>query len=188
MKRIIWHWTAGAHSPNAVDREAYHFLIDGAGKIHAGDHVPEDNLDCTDDRYAAHTGGANTGAIGIALCAMAGASDKPFRIGRYPVTLAQVDALVALSGRLCREYGIPVHLDTVLSHAEVQPTLKIPQAGKWDIRWLPGMEHKLHDAVTIGNHLRARVRAWMQDVPDGVAFRPRPWTARLWAAAREWMG
>lgn len=71
MKRIIIHWTAGTGSPNSVDKHHYHYLIDSQGKIHNGIFTPEDNLNCYDGRYAAHTGGGNTASIGVAMCVCA---------------------------------------------------------------------------------------------------------------------
>jgi len=65
-------------------------------------------------------------------------------------------ALVALTARLCGQYAIPVQYDTVLSHAEVQRTLKVTQRGKWDITWLPGMT-QVGDPVAVGDGLRDRV-------------------------------
>lgn len=158
MRRIIWHWTAGTHTVSGLDRAHYHFIIDGAGKVHAGSLKPEDNLSTSDGRYAAHTRGCNTGSIGIAVAAMAGAVERPFNPGRFPITPAQIGALVALTRDLAGKYRIPVTRETILSHAEVQPTLKIAQRGKWDISWLPGMTAP-GDPVKVGDELRARVAA-----------------------------
>ncbi len=63
MNKIIIHWTAGTYQPNTTDLEHYHFLIDGEGKKHNGKYKPEDNENCNDGKYAAHTGGGNTGAL-----------------------------------------------------------------------------------------------------------------------------
>lgn len=156
MKRIIWHWSAGTHTPSAMDRQHYHFIIDGAGKVHPGNLPPEANLNTGDGQYAAHTRGCNTGAIGIAVAAMAGAVERPFASGKYPVTQAQVDALVRVTRELAAKYRIPVTRETILSHAEVQPTLKIAQRGKWDIAWIPGMAAP-GDPVKVGDKLRALV-------------------------------
>lgn len=71
-KRIILHWTAGTNYPNTTDLQHYHFLIDKDGKVYNGVYTPEDNLNCYDGKYAQHTGGGNTGSIGIAVCGMAG--------------------------------------------------------------------------------------------------------------------
>lgn len=191
MKRVIWHWTAGRHQPSGVDRAHYHFLIDGRGEVHDGTFPPEANERIVDGRgYAAHTRACNTGSIGVAVCAMAGAVERPFDAGRFPITPAQVDALVALTARLCREYGIPVAGRTVLSHAEVQPTLGIRQAGKIDIMWLPGME-AMGSPIAIGDRLRSLVRARMQDVPAPapvLTFTPRAMPESWWRRTLAWLG
>jgi hypothetical protein len=158
MKRIIWHWSAGAHTPSDLDKQHYHFIIDGAGKVHPGKFAPEANEKPQKGKYAAHTLNCNTGSIGIAVAAMAGAVERPFNAGSHPITPAQVDALVTLSRKLGAQYGIPVTPETMLSHAEVQPVLGIKQRGKWDIAWLPGMAIP-GDPVAVGNKLRARVKS-----------------------------
>ncbi len=97
--------------------------------------------------------------IGIAftaVAAMAGAVERPFSAGKHPITPAQVDALIKLVRDLCRGYGIPVTRETVLSHAEVQPTLGIKQRGKWDIAWLPGYAAPVNP-VRVGDDMRARI-------------------------------
>ena len=160
MQRVIWHWTAGSHKANATDRRHYHFIIEGDGTIVEGNHPPEANAVIRSpndgNTYAAHTRGLNTGSIGIALAAMRGATERPFSAGPSPITEAQLDALARLTARLCTQYGIPLQRDTVLTHAEVQPTLKVAQRGKWDICWVPGMSG-VGDPVAVGDGLRDRV-------------------------------
>lgn len=160
LQRIILHWSAGTHTVSALDRRHYHFIIDGAGAVHTGTHKPEANERPVSGKYAAHTLNCNTGSIGVALAAMAGAVERPFDAGKYPITADQVDALIALAARLCAQYGIPVSRKTVLSHAEVQPSLGIAQRGKWDIAWLPGMTGP-SDPVTVGDRLRAAIATAM---------------------------
>ena len=87
---------------------------------------------------------------------MVGAVERPFRAGPEPITPAQINALVLLTRELALKYKIPVTRETILSHAEVQPTLKIAQRGKWDIAWLPGMAAP-GDPVKVGDKLRAMV-------------------------------
>ncbi len=165
MIRIIWHWTAGSHTANTTDKRHYHFIIEGDGTVVAGNHLPEVNAVLhnpnSSSTYAAHTRGLNTGSIGIAVAAMRGAQERPFNAGPSPITEAQVEALVKLTARLCAQYDIQVERDTVLSHAEVQPTLKVAQRNKWDITWLPGMKG-VGDAVAVGDELRKAVREEMQ--------------------------
>lgn len=167
MKRIILHWSAGAHGASDLDRRHYHYVIEGSGRVVEGQFRPEDNESTRDGHYAAHTLNCNSGAIGVAVAAMAGAKERPFDHGAFPITPIQVEALVRLVAKLCAKYDIPVHRETVLSHAEVQPTLKIAQRGKWDITWLPGME-KPDDPVKVGDFLRAKIAGHMAAPP------PRP--------------
>lgn len=161
LRRVHWHWTTGAHQPNDYERSRYHFLIDRDGRIHHGLHRPEANARIVGDAYAAHTASANTGAIGVALCGMAGARERPFSPGSHPITELQIDALIEFTAQLCQTYGIRVTRRTVLSHAEVQPTLGIAQKAKWDIAWLPGMR-AAGDPVAIGDELRLRVMEAMR--------------------------
>ena len=67
FKNIVLHWTAGNYKPSAVDLLHYHYVVDKDGMVHTGKYTPNDNLNCTDGRYAAHCGGGNTGRIGIAI-------------------------------------------------------------------------------------------------------------------------
>lgn len=170
MQRIIIHWSAGAHTVSALDRQHYHYIVDDDGDVHAGIHPPEANRGpLASGRYAAHTLNCNTGSIGVAFAAMAGAVERPFGAGRYPITPAQVDAMAALCAELCRQYDIPVSRKTVLTHAEVQPTLGITQRGKWDVTWLPGMSGP-GAPVAVGDMLRARILAELAPaVPPSIA-------------------
>lgn len=168
LNKIIWHWSAGLHTPSNLDREHYHFIIDGEGKVHPGKWPVAANEKPVKGQYAAHTLNCNTGSIGIALAAMAGAVERPFDAGRFPITQKQVTALVGLARELGKQYGIPVTPETMLSHAEVQPVLGIKQRGKWDITWLPGMAIP-GDPVAVGNKLRAMVKA-----PTEKPAAPRP--------------
>lgn len=144
VTRIHWHWTAGNHAPNATDLRAYHGLIPGDG-------APSWPADPTASR--SHTLNANTGAIGLAVCAMAGAQERPFDPGRAPITPHQVCELARETARLCRHFDIPVSRWSTLSHAEIQPAFGIVQRWKWDITWLPGMAAP-GDPVAIGDRLR----------------------------------
>ena len=172
MERIIMHWTAGTHTASEVDKEHYHLLIEGDGRVVFGDYEISDNESVADNRYAAHTRNLNTGSIGVAVCAMLDARQVPFDPGKYPITEAQVQTLVREVARLANGYGIPITRQTVLSHAEVQPTLGVAQAGKWDIAWIPGWKNAT-DPVAVGDYLRALIRAEMS-APAPAATSPQP--------------
>jgi len=171
MNRIILHWSAGGHTPSNLDREHYHFIVAGDGSVVKGKWPVEANRKPVKGQYAAHTLNCNTGSIGVAVAAMAGAVERPFDPGKQPITPAQIDGLVRLVRDLCRGYGIPVTRQTVLSHAEVQPTLGIKQKGKWDIAWLPGMD-KPGDPVKVGDHLRGLISAQPKPVAPPAPQKP----------------
>ena len=178
MKRIVMHWTAGQNTPSNLDKEHYHYIVDGAGNVHRGKFPVSANIRPEKGKYAAHTLNLNTGSIGVAVAAMAGAVEHPFNAGKQPITKAQVSGLVGLCADLAREYGIDVTRETILSHAEVQPTLKVQQRGKWDIAWLPGMTAP-GDPVRVGDELRAMIRTAMQPAVDHVPEPSRP--TNFWA-------
>lgn len=161
LYRIHWHWTAGAEGLIDLEAEHYHFIIMGDGEVRSGNLMPEANGDPIRGEYAAHTLNANTGAIGIAIDAMAGAQERPFKWGSNPITEAQIESLCRLTAKLCKRYAIPVSRFSTLSHSEVQPTLGIRQRWKWDINVLPGMTAP-GDPIEIGDKLRARVREFME--------------------------
>lgn len=164
MKRIHLHWTGGSYTASSLDKEHYHFLIDGDLRLIRGKHPVTANLvigSKSSDLYAAHTKGANTGAIGISICSMAEAEDRPGRFGKYPLTEAQWQRAAEAIAELCKRYGIPVTDKTVLTHAEVQPNLGIKQNGKWDIARLP-FNQSLVGAKACGDDLRRRVKEALQ--------------------------
>lgn len=165
LHRIILHWTAGSEGVIELERRHYHLIIGQDARVYAGDHAPEANADISDGRYAAHTRALNTGSIGVALDGMAGAVERPFNAGTAPITSRMVQALVETVADLCVTYDIPLSPWTVLTHAEVQPTLGVWQRAKWDICWLPGMV-AAGDAVTIGGKIRDMIAAQM---PERVA-------------------
>lgn len=188
LKRIILHWTAGGYTPNTSDTRAYHFIIDGEGRVVEGNNPPEANARITNpgdgSTYAPHTGSANTGSIGVALAGMRGATEHPFQTGPDPIRTVQVQAMVKLVARLCKQYGIPVRREAVLSHAEVEETLGIKQRPRWDIKWLPGYDRP-RPAVSMGDDIRAMVvRELQEDTPSDTPSanegrKPQGWMAAL---------
>ncbi len=159
ISRIIFHWTAGQNKASDLDREHYHILIEGDGKLVRG--KPSIALNTEPKAkagYAAHTLNCNTGSIGVSLCGMAGAVESPFSAGKQPITRSQWNALAEVLAQLCKRYGIGADRKTVLSHAEVQTTLKITQRGKWDIARLP-FDTSIHGAIPIGDQMRSMVQS-----------------------------
>ena len=176
MKRIIMHWTGGSGKANSTDLDHYHEIAQGDGSRVMGRHKPEANLNPRSGRYAAHTRALNTGSIGLAMAAMRGAREVPFRPGSDPITPAQLDAFTDMVAEYCSTYGIKVTRRTVLTHAEVQPTLGVWQRSKWDITWLPDMTRPA-DPVAVGDRLRAAVLTKMLP-PPSIPQRVRIWAGR----------
>lgn len=156
LKGIVMHWTAGGAKASALDKQHYHYLVQQDGQIIPGACKPEDNISTSDGKYAAHTMNANTGRIGVSLCGMMGAVERPFQPGSAPITWLQIEVFCGLVADLCVRYSIPVTRLSVLSHAEVQPSLLIKQRGKWDIAWLPGMV-SVGNPVDVGDRLRRMI-------------------------------
>ena len=153
LSKITFHHTGGTYTPNQTDLNAYHFLIDGDGKIHKGKYKPEDNINCQDGVYARHCGGCNTGNIGIAVCAMYSTD--------YPIKRKQVEAACKLAAELCEKYGIRITNKTVLTHAEVGKMLPhSTSAGKIDIINLPCMA--VYGMENVGNVLRNKCQWYRQ--------------------------
>ena len=169
LHSIVLHWTAGAYGTIALELDHYNLLVDMFGKPIPGTHKPEANADISDGVYAAHTRGANTGRIGAAMDAMANADERPFWAGTAPITPRQFTGFCEAVADLCETYWIPVSRWTVLTHAEVETTLGIPQRAKWDITWLPGMDAP-GDPIAVGNRIRGEIATILRR--RGAAARP----------------
>ena len=159
MKRIIIHWTAGTNSPNAHEKECYHYLIDALGEVHNGNCAPEDNLNCNDGKYAAHTGGGNTGSIGVAMCGMAGYV-SPGKPVNYPLTKVQCERCFKLIAELSKKYNITINPQNVMTHYEFGKTRpKTSSAGKIDITFLPPYSYLTADEI--GNFIRNKAKWYL---------------------------
>ena len=144
FKRIVLHWTGGGYLANYADRKAYHFVIEGSGRIVEGRHAPEDNLNCNDKYYAAHVEGGNTGSIGIAIACRKDLATQPKR--------KQVEAMCKLAAELCKKYGMEINSTTVVTHCEIDPKNKI------DINNIPCMA--LYGAKNVADELRKKVKCY----------------------------
>ena len=164
MKRIIIHWTAGTYQPNNTDFEHYHYLVNGDGMVINGKFKPEDNLNCNDGKYAAHTGGGNTGSIGIAMCGRAGySSAKGISRTKYPLTKVQCERCFKLVAELCQKYNLQVTPQTVLTHYEFGKSHpNTSSAGKIDIVYLP--PYGIMEQLKVGNFIRSKVKWYFEKI------------------------
>ncbi len=159
MKRIIIHWTAGTYYPSEFERKFYHFLVDKNGKIYNGVFKPEDNEVCKIGKYAAHTGGGNTGSIGVAMCAMAEFKNSK-NVGKYPISKIQFESTMDLCAKLAKKYNIQISPQTVMTHYEFG--LKNPKttsAGKIDIIYLPPYQWVAKEDV--GKFIRTKIKWYL---------------------------
>ena len=125
-----------------------------------GVYKPEDNENCNDGRYAQHTGGGNTGAIGVSMCGMAGFT-SPNNVGRYPLTRKQVESMFYFCAKLCKKYNIAITPQTVMTHYEFgQKNPKTTSFGKIDIVYLPPFPNVARDKI--GDFIRDKIR-WYYD-------------------------
>lgn len=159
MKRIIMHWTAGAYKASSLDKQHYHFIIEDDGKVVKGVYPVSANAAPIKGKYAAHTLNCNSDSIGVSMACMAGAVEGKTN-GKYPMTEKQFEAMCKLCADLCKSYNIAVKPETVLSHAEIQTTLKIKQRGKWDFTVLP-FQPMLKGHRPCGDYARARVQYYL---------------------------
>lgn len=160
MKRIIIHWTAGTYYPTEYEKEHYHYLVDKDGKIHNGKFRPENNEICKQGKYAAHTGGGNTGSIGVSICAMAGFKNS-LNIGKFPILKKQFENTMAFCADLAIKYKLEISPQTVMTHYEFG--LKNPKttsAGKIDITYLP--PYNWVNKEEIGSFIRSKIKWYIQ--------------------------
>lgn len=162
VKRIILHWSAGRYFPTIFEKNYYHYLIDVEGKIYNGKFTPEDNNNCTDGKYAAHTGGGNTGSIGVCMCGMYGYK-SPEKCGDFPISAIQFEACMKFTAELCKKYNLPVSPDTVLTHYEFgQANPKSTSAGKIDITYIPPYPWVCKNDA--GSFIRSKVRWYKEKI------------------------
>jgi hypothetical protein len=158
LVRIVMHWTGGGHRAAPIERTSYHEIVEGDGTRVRGIHPPEANAIGSGVRGAAHTLNLNRGSIGLAMAGMMQSMGNPFNAGPNPITNVQLEVFCTVVAEYVERYNIPITRETVLTHAEVEPTLGVRQrGGRPDIRWLPGMA-QMGDPIEVGDRLRAMIR------------------------------
>jgi len=149
--------------PNETDKSDYHYLVDNFGKVYQYptlQHKPEDNENCKDDNYAHHTGGGNTGSIGVSMCGMMNFKNK-LNVGKFPITGAQFEATMQLCAELAKKYNIEITPETILTHYEFgQKHKDTTSFGKIDIVFIPTYPHVAKDDV--GSFIRSKIH-WYQE-------------------------
>jgi hypothetical protein len=155
VERLVCHWTGGGYRATPIDRLRYHLLIQGDGRIVRGLWPI--------GRWPAHTRRLNAGSVGIALCGMMGAVERPLDWGPKPISAFQMSRLVAVLAQLVERYELLISPPTVLSHAEVPEVFGLAQRGKWDIAVWPNRDD-LSGASPVGAELRRLVGARLREL------------------------
>ena len=156
-KRIFLHWSAGSHT---TPYDAYHSISLGDGSIVR--HTPYSQDKGT------HTGGANTGSVGLAIAAAAGAQERG-KLGQYAPTKAQLDAMIYDAAKLAAEWGWSEGTidSNVRTHGEweryaTRNGILDGSPQRWDLDRLRDSD-PLIDASKVlsggGNELRQRIKA-----------------------------
>ncbi|MEM1360588.1 MAG: N-acetylmuramoyl-L-alanine amidase [Pseudomonadota bacterium] len=166
-KRVIIHWTAGRGRASNLDKSHYHFLVEEDGSVVQGLHRIDANDRPHPNPRASHTRRLNTHSVGVSLCGMHNAQERPFDAGRFPLREIQVQVMARLVAQICRRYDIPVTRETVLGHGEVQDILNVEQNFKWDPMVLP-WKRDLTFRET-GDYLRDLIRNAMEEDIAGEA-------------------
>lgn len=182
-RRLVLHWTAGAHLASPLDRAHYHVLLehregdpsspddDQLGVVRA---VPVANncrdLSAGDPTYAddpergygAHVRGFNSWSVGLSACAMRGAVDRrpggKVDPGPDPLTRLQVRGFITWGAEFCLRYDYRPTPERVFTHAEAERLHGVPQRNNWDPEWVPGL-NLASDAV--GPWFRSRIADYL---------------------------
>ena len=157
LKKIIIHWDAGHGTITSTALEHYHYVVDKYGLVHTGKYNPEANENCDDNHYAQHTGGGNTGAIGVAICGMCSYDDKLKQCTdpQDNITQKGMESLFSWVAYLCKKYSIPVK--NVLTHAEFGKSHpKTSSKGKIDIVSIPYAN--VYGIEECGDYIRNKVQ------------------------------
>lgn len=162
VKRIVLHWSAGRHYPTEFEKNYYHYLVDVEGNIYNGKYKPEDNDNCNDGVYAAHTGGGNTGSIGVCFCGMYGYK-SPSNGGKFLISPVQFEAGLKFVAELCKKYNLSITPNTVFTHYEfgcLNP--KTTSSGKIDLVYIP--PYSWVCPKDTGSFIRSKVRWYREKI------------------------
>jgi len=99
------HWSVSPYSSSFPDYNGMARIPDGVSWRMFVTHDPRDNArGVNDNAVASHTWQRNTGAVGVAIAAMGGATENDF--GEYPPTVAGLEVLCACIAAFAKRYGL----------------------------------------------------------------------------------
>ena len=160
ITRVHWHWTASGYNVNSNITSHYNDVFDNVGNHYDGGATALQQAAYVPGRTGvSHTYRANTGAVGLSVACMRGASTSGNKVnpGDSPITWEGIDAMLDRTNEYCKLFDIRPSPWTTLTHAEVSVNIRIKQRGKWDIRVLPDNPTLLLNSVEAGDILRKRM-------------------------------
>jgi hypothetical protein len=112
---ITDHWSVGPYDvtfPDAPlvngDNDGYHVCVPMRSDVFVAELTADSRLNAIDVSrsapYIAHSAGLNSHRLGVAVCAMDGATPEDF--GPYPVTVHQLEVMCAANAALGAKYRI----------------------------------------------------------------------------------
>lgn len=124
VKGITDHWAVGTYEETFPDaplvngnNDGYHACVPMRNGVFVAELTADPRLNAIDvgagAPYIAHSGGLNSHRLGVAVCAMAGATPEDF--GQYPVTVHQLEVMCAINAALGAKYGLDLMDPTVLT-------------------------------------------------------------------------
>lgn len=142
-RRVILHWTGGGARANAVDRKAYHYIVEHDGNVVQGVHPVAANMQRVwGDDYAHHTGGFNSFSVGVSYAGMKD-SVSARNPGPAPLRPDQVLEGLRFVAACCRAWNLdPLDPAQVFHHREAWELHGVKGTQnhkKLDITYLPFM-------------------------------------------------
>lgn len=162
-RAIVLHWTGGVYTPNRVDLEHYHYLVQEDEALREGKFAVAANMgELRPGRYAAHTGGMNTRRVGLAFCGE--------RDDRHPLTERQIRAGIRAAAAMCYYWQLdPARPDHLFTHREAWTIHKVRGTRNHQKRDIDVLRFKPElEADEVGPWLRAETAALLE------AFRRDP--------------
>ena len=164
-KRIFLHWSAGAHS---TPYSAYHSIALGDGTLIRNTPYSQDK--------SAHTAGANSNSVGLAIAAMGGAGVSENNFGPYPPTEQQLNVMIGEAAKLALEWGWSEGTvdSNVRTHGEweryaTRNNLLPGAPQRWDVDKLRQSDPNIDTSKVLshgGNELRNRIKQKLRELKN----------------------
>ena len=169
-RRMFLHWSAGSYTK---PYGAYHTIFMGDGKAVRNTPYGVDK--------GGHTGGGNTGSIGLSMAAMAGGTENA-KSWPTPPKQAQIDAMTSEAAQIAVDWGYSnADVDNlIMTHGEweryaTKNGILPGSPERWDLDKLKPSDPRIDTSKVKshgGNALRAMIKAKMNAIRNGTSSTP----------------